>query len=179
VLDLKKIGEQLCMFRQKNGLSQEGLAEKLFVSHQAVSRWETGKSLPNIDTIIALTELYKTSLDTILCLNIELETDLDILFKNHSRTFVIDQIIHKQIKTYDVNDIIHLLNQEERYYVLSMYLKEAIHFNLNYLWPRLSLEERRMIIMHHIEFKYPKNLNEIWSMLNSFEKKLLMKEGKK
>ena len=43
--------------RIKKGLSQEELAEKVFVSRQAVSRWETGETIPNIDTLKLLSKL--------------------------------------------------------------------------------------------------------------------------
>ena len=41
----------LLELRQKRGLSQEELAEKLFVTRQAVSRWENGETTPNVDTL--------------------------------------------------------------------------------------------------------------------------------
>ena len=41
----------ICELRTKRGLSQEELAEKVFVTRQAVSRWETGETIPNIDTL--------------------------------------------------------------------------------------------------------------------------------
>ena len=37
--------------RNKNNLSQEELAEKVFVTRQAVSRWETGETIPNTETL--------------------------------------------------------------------------------------------------------------------------------
>ena len=37
--------------RTKNGLSQDELAEKVFVTRQAVSRWETGETTPNVETL--------------------------------------------------------------------------------------------------------------------------------
>ena len=37
--------------RAKRGLSQDGLAEKVFVTRQAVSRWENGETVPNVDTL--------------------------------------------------------------------------------------------------------------------------------
>ena len=43
--------------RTKMGLSQEDVAEKVFVTRQAVSRWENGDTLPNIDTLKLLSEL--------------------------------------------------------------------------------------------------------------------------
>ena len=42
--------------RTKKGLSQEELAEKVFVTRQAVSRWETGEPIPNIDTLKLLSK---------------------------------------------------------------------------------------------------------------------------
>ena len=52
--------------RTKNGLSQEELAEKLFVTRQAISRWETGETIPNIETLKLLSRLFDVSIDTLL-----------------------------------------------------------------------------------------------------------------
>ncbi len=49
--------------RQKKGLSQNTVAEMLNVSRQAVSRWETGKGSPDINTLPMLSELYDVSID--------------------------------------------------------------------------------------------------------------------
>lgn len=53
-------------FRTKNGLSQEDLAEKVFVTRQAVSRWETGETIPNIETLKLLSKLFNVSINTLL-----------------------------------------------------------------------------------------------------------------
>jgi transcriptional regulator with XRE-family HTH domain len=60
---MKDIAEKLKQLRIKNGLSQERLAEQLCVSRQAVSKWETGEALPDMENMIALARLYNTSLD--------------------------------------------------------------------------------------------------------------------
>lgn len=52
--------------RTKNGLSQEQLAEKIFVTRQAVSRWETGETLPNTETLKLLSKLFDVSVNTLL-----------------------------------------------------------------------------------------------------------------
>ncbi len=52
--------------RTKKGLSQEELAEKVFVTRQAVSRWETGETIPNIDTLKLLSQLFNVSINTLL-----------------------------------------------------------------------------------------------------------------
>jgi len=45
MLDIKKVGIKICMFRKKIGYSQEKLAEILCISPQAISRWENGHTL--------------------------------------------------------------------------------------------------------------------------------------
>ena len=52
--------------RIKNGLSQDELAEKVFVTRQAVSRWENGKTIPNTDTLKLLSKLFNVSINTLL-----------------------------------------------------------------------------------------------------------------
>ena len=52
--------------RTKKGLSQEALAEKVFVTRQAVSRWENGETIPNIDTLKLLSKLFDVSINTLL-----------------------------------------------------------------------------------------------------------------
>lgn len=52
--------------RTKNGLSQDELAEKICVTRQAVSRWETGETIPNTETLKLLSKLFDVSINTLL-----------------------------------------------------------------------------------------------------------------
>lgn len=52
--------------RTKIGLSQEELAEKVFVTRQAVSRWENGETVPNTETLKLLSKLFDVSINTLL-----------------------------------------------------------------------------------------------------------------
>ena len=52
--------------RTKNGLSQDELAEKVFVTRQAVSRWETGDTVPGTETLKLLSKLFDVSINTLL-----------------------------------------------------------------------------------------------------------------
>ncbi len=52
--------------RTKNGLSQDELAEKVFVTRQAVSRWENGETVPNTETLKLLSRLFHVSINTLL-----------------------------------------------------------------------------------------------------------------
>ena len=52
--------------RTEKGLSQDELAEKLFVTRQAVSRWENGETVPNTETLKLLSRLFDVSINTLL-----------------------------------------------------------------------------------------------------------------
>jgi len=56
----------LLALRKKKGLSQDELAEKVFVTRQAVSRWENGETSPNTETLKLLSKLYDVSINTLL-----------------------------------------------------------------------------------------------------------------
>ena len=52
--------------RMKRGLSQDELAEKVYVTRQAVSRWENGETIPNTETLKLLSKLFDVSINTLL-----------------------------------------------------------------------------------------------------------------
>ena len=52
--------------RTQHGLSQDALAERVFVTRQAVSRWETGETVPNVETLKLLSQLFDVSINTLL-----------------------------------------------------------------------------------------------------------------
>ncbi|MBO4949762.1 MAG: helix-turn-helix transcriptional regulator [Clostridia bacterium] len=56
-----KIGEKIRRLRQSKGITQKELAGMLYVSTQAVSKWETGKSTPNIQILPLIAELFGVS----------------------------------------------------------------------------------------------------------------------
>lgn len=58
--------EILYTLRTQNGLSQDELAEKVFVTRQAVSRWENGETTPNVETLKLLSKLFDVSINTLL-----------------------------------------------------------------------------------------------------------------
>ena len=58
--------EMLADLRKKNGLTQDGMAERLFVTRQAVSRWETGETTPNIETLKLIAKEFNVSIDALL-----------------------------------------------------------------------------------------------------------------
>lgn len=61
-----RIGDKIKNARIQKGYTQEQVAENLLVSRQTISNWENGKSLPDIISIIKMSELYELSLDEMM-----------------------------------------------------------------------------------------------------------------
>lgn len=60
------LAEKLLALRTEKGLSQEDLAEQMRVSRQSVSKWETGQSVPDLDRIIKLADLFGATVDELV-----------------------------------------------------------------------------------------------------------------
>ena len=60
------LSENLQYLRAREGITQEQLAERLDVSRQSVSKWESGTSFPEMDTLLKLCDMFKTDMDTLL-----------------------------------------------------------------------------------------------------------------
>lgn len=61
------VGESIFKLRKSHGLSQEELATKMLVSRQTVSLWEKGETLPTIDNLMRLKEIFGVTVDKVLC----------------------------------------------------------------------------------------------------------------
>lgn len=61
-----KTKDVILKLRTESGLSQDELANKVYVTRQAVSRWETGETVPNTETLKLLSRLFDVSINTIL-----------------------------------------------------------------------------------------------------------------
>ena len=61
-----ELGQQLKAHRKELGISQDELAEKIFVSRQSISNWENNKTYPDIHTLLLLAETFGISLDELI-----------------------------------------------------------------------------------------------------------------
>lgn len=75
-----KLSDKIQLLRKQNGYSQEFIAEKCHVSRQAVSKWEAGITLPETDKLIVLSNIFKTSIDTL----VKDELNIDDITTNNS-----------------------------------------------------------------------------------------------
>lgn len=67
-----KLGEQIKKYRTELSLSQDKLAEKLFVSRQSISNWENDKMYPDIKSLLLLSEVFSVSLDQLVKGDVEM-----------------------------------------------------------------------------------------------------------
>ncbi|PEJ40764.1 hypothetical protein COF38_10645 [Bacillus pseudomycoides] len=76
------LGQRLKKFRELESFSQEDVAKRIGVTRQAVYKWESDKSYPDIENLILLSELYKVTLDELIKENKEFKTKISIDDKN-------------------------------------------------------------------------------------------------
>ncbi|HGH8252215.1 TPA: helix-turn-helix domain-containing protein [Streptococcus pyogenes] len=66
-----EIGQQMIRYRKQQALSQEELAEKVYVSRQSISNWENDKTYPDIHSLLLLSQIFQVSLDQLIKGDIE------------------------------------------------------------------------------------------------------------
>ena len=68
-----ELGKQIKMYRQEAHLSQEELANRVYVSRQTISNWENDKSYPDVNSLVLLSEIFQVSLDNLI------KGDIDVM----------------------------------------------------------------------------------------------------
>lgn len=79
------IGDKIKKLRKQNHMTQEELSEKLHISRQTISKWETGSALPDINNVILICSIFEISTD-------ELLTD-SLNQKNNKKLFICDLVV--------------------------------------------------------------------------------------
>lgn len=143
MLDFCGIGNKLHKLRTDKGYNQEQIAEKLYVSRQAVSRWELGQTLPSIDNLIELSKLFQVSFEEILCMD-DNPIDENKLFAGHSREYIMTGILNGKIKV-DIAEVLYQFSGSERMIILRAVKDGKLLVNKCELAPRLSLAEQRFL----------------------------------
>lgn len=145
MLDLKGIGENIRRLRIENNYSQEELASKLYVSRQAISSWEIAKTIPTIDNVVMLKDIFNINIDDLLLISNDISENVDNYFKYHSRDYIILTILNNEFK-FNLIDNFYRLSNDERLVVLKNILSKRIKgysiYDFNNI---LSIEERMYI----------------------------------
>jgi transcriptional regulator with XRE-family HTH domain len=173
MLNLEKIGQKITTQRKQMKLTQNELAETLFVTHQAVSKWENGKSIPSIEILYEMTKLFNISIDYLLD-NSEIDpSDYESQFKNVSREVVISNFLKSDSCNEDINNIFYLLTKKERYLILNLIMRSQTTVTTEAIWPYLNDSERQFLLGVILSNKLDVDLNRIWHHLSNQERKIV------
>ena len=141
MIDFKKVGNKISKYRKNNNLTQDDLAEKLFVTRQLVSKWENGNGIPSIDVLLELSKIFNVTFEDILCLNDEKTINNDDIFQGRNRIFVIQSIIRKEIIV-NLPNIFYQLSPVERMIILKEIKEGELTCDLDELFPKLTPGEQ-------------------------------------
>lgn len=128
-----KLGENLFQARKRKGLSQEAVAEKLGVSRQTISKWETDETLPDIRQAKKLAVLYGLTLDELIEFDADVQEIQEVINKTTQET--VDKINWTKMwaEKYPVlaryQDEVDVAYYEEKLQKLLAYMQEMYHYN--------------------------------------------------
>lgn len=133
MIDKLKVGKRIIALRKEHGYSQGDFANKLNVTPQAVSKWETGLALPDIEILLVMSMLFKITINEIL-------EGKNILYKIANRPF-------------KMSDIAYFLPEEERDYNIEWVkeIREGDWIKKNWEWRKnidLGSDAAKKIIGH-------------------------------
>ena len=140
MIDPMRVGAKIATLRKNANLSQEQLANELFITRQALSKWETGVGVPTLEMLLALSKTLNASFDEILCLDEEVTVDPDNIFAGHNRKFIIRQIISGELQV-DLPNVFYQLSPSERLLILREIREGRLKIDYRDLESRLTLSE--------------------------------------
>ena len=100
-LDRQKFGTFVAMLRKERGITQKELAERLFISDKAVSKWETAASAPNIDLLMPLSDILGVTVtELLMCQRMEQDNALNTMQVEQVVKTVISYSEEEQTRAY-------------------------------------------------------------------------------
>ena len=109
-------GNKLKEMRTNQGLSQEQLAEKIGVSRQAITKWETNRGLPDVENMVILAEIFKMTLDELVLQEKKLQEKKAMLFASET-VYDIDCQKHFDINMGSVRKIMIHSGDDEKIHI--------------------------------------------------------------
>ena len=131
-------GERLKQIRANQGLSQEQLAEKIGVSRQAITKWETNRGLPDVENMIILAEIFKVTLDELILERISVQESQQELFESET-VYDIDCDKHFDIRIGNARKICIQVCDDEKVHIK---LQSEVLENLSSLY-KVKIDEKK------------------------------------
>lgn len=128
-----KLGNRLFHARKRSGLSQEAVAEKLGVSRQTISKWETGETIPDIYQSKKMAKLYHMTLDELIEFDVALDEIQEIIEKTDEKATDAVDWTSAWGKKYPVliqyQEKVNVPNYARRLDLMLEELKQEYHYN--------------------------------------------------
>lgn len=131
-------GDRLKQIRASQGLSQEQLAEKIGVSRQAITKWETNRGLPDVENMIILAEIFKVTLDELIMQRSDEKEIKEELFESET-VYDIDCDKHFDIRIGSARKINICACEDEKIHIK---LQSEVLENLNSLY-KVKIDEKK------------------------------------
>ena len=146
--------EKLKMLRKESGFTQEGLAEKLNVSRQAITKWETGEGTPDIENLKIISNLFNTTIDDLVKEDKDVNIDKINQFK-YSEELEINHTKHFDINLGKFEELNLLPTEEEKVKVellSSKYenINELFKIKFDELYNKLDIDIKNSKIIDNI-----------------------------
>ena len=169
MLNLTEIGKYIGKLRTDKKMSQQELADALYVTHQAVSKWENGRAIPNIEIMVSLTNFFNITIDQLLGYGMANKEDFSKLIKSYPREYVLNQLIQGKLD-FKIEQVLYLLSNEEREIIISHVINQHIKIDLTELLPYLNQVERKRVIQAIKAKRLIINIKDISHMLTKNER---------
>lgn len=105
MLQREKVGQKIALYRKKKNMTQKQLANLLHVSYQAVSKWESGSSLPSVDMLYDISIVLETTVDSLLSDMTNKEIDYRDTGLDTSQLYFCKEQLQKLVTNHD--DLLH------------------------------------------------------------------------
>ena len=148
------LADKIIEERKKNGWTQEDLAQKLGVSRQSVSKWESAGAIPDLKKIIQLADLFGVSTDYLLKDEVEKENDFDLIA-------IFEEQFARALSPIEINIIKEWKNSNYSDDMIVKALKEAVKsqvFNFRYIERILINWSQNGVKQRYIEQDEPKRV---------------------
>ena len=145
MIDFVRVGETIARLRRARGMSQDELAGILYVTRQALSKWERGAAAPSIDSLAALSELFGVSFEELLCINEKLPyIDERDIFRGREREYIMSKILSGELEL-KLADVFYQMSPAERMHILREIKCGRLKTDREELYPKLTPSEQKFL----------------------------------
>ncbi|MCR5063778.1 MAG: helix-turn-helix domain-containing protein [Treponema sp.] len=136
--------EKLKELRKQKGISQEQLAEKIYVSRQAITKWESGNGIPDIENLLSISALFNESLDSLLSEEKSLISKHEFLYESRTE-YDLDSPKKIDLKVGVAHDVIIEKTKDEKIQVIAA--SNKLNFLAQQVKVKIVEDKRRMDVV--------------------------------